>query len=296
MNLDTTASEAPTRPEGDNRARERTEHVYSVGSKVSFVNALSELWLFREVVWSFASRTLRLKYKQTLLGIAWIVIQPLLLVAVFIVVFGRAADISGGGTTYGAFALTSLVGWGFLSSALSIGANSLVADAALLRKVYFPREAPVVGTIGASVPDLFVGMSLIVLCIPFTGASLGWSVVLAPILVAALVIPALAVTLPLAALSVYYRDFRYVVPFGVQLWLFASPVVYPVTSVPERWRPLYAVVNPAVGPLEGLRRVFAVGVPPDWSLLGLSTAAGTVLLVSGYWFFKRLEREFADVV
>jgi lipopolysaccharide transport system permease protein len=218
------------------------------------------------------------------------------MVTVFVLIFGRAANISGGGAPYAAFAVTSLVGWGFLSTVVSLGANALVSDAPLIRKVYFPREAPVVGSVVATIPDLLVGVLLILVAVPVTGATLGWSVAVAPLMIVLLVIPALAITLPLAALSVYYRDFRYVVPFGVQLWLFASPVAYPATAVPEHWRILYAILNPAVGPLDALRHVFALGVAPDWTLVGWSAASGALLLVVGYRFFKRLEREFADVV
>jgi lipopolysaccharide transport system permease protein len=272
------------------------EHIYTARSQVALAEGLRELWVFRQVLWSFASRTFRLKYKQTLLGVAWVVLQPLLMVTVFVLIFGRAANISGGGAPYAAFAVTSLVGWGFLSTVVSLGANALVSDAPLIRKVYFPREAPVVGSVVATIPDLLVGVLLILVAVPVTGATLGWSVALAPLMIVLLVIPALAITLPLAALSVYYRDFRYVVPFGVQLWLFASPVAYPATAVPEHWRILYAILNPAVGPLDALRHVFALGVAPDWTLVGWSAASGALLLVVGYRFFKRLEREFADVV
>ena len=258
--------------------------------------AAAELWAFREVLWAFSIRMLRLRYKQTLLGVVWVVLQPVLFLVVFVLVFGGAANISGGGVDYAAFALSSLVGWSLVSSGVSLGSNALIADAGLMRKVYFPRETPVLGVVVSFIPDLLIGAGLILVCAPFTGASFGWSLLLAPMLFLAILVPTIAVTLPLAALSVYYRDFRFVVPFGIQLWLFASPVAYPVTTVPSEWRSLYALLNPAVGPLEGFRRVFALGDAPDWSLLGISAASGLALLVGGYWFFKRLERQFADVV
>ena len=211
----------------------RPEHVYDADSRFRPVPALTELWTFREVLWAFASRTFRLRYKQTVLGVAWVVLQPLIFLAVFVLVFGRAAGLSGGGAPYAAFAASSLVGWSFVSSSVSLGANSLVFDAGLLRKVYFPREAAVVGCIIAFLPDIAIGMALILVLLPVTGGTVGASLVVAPLLVPALLLPVLGTVLPLSALSVHFRDFRYIIPFGIQLWLFASPVAYPVTELPE---------------------------------------------------------------
>lgn len=272
------------------------EHVYDARARLSLVAALTELWAFREVLWAFAARTLRLRFKQTLLGVAWVVVQPALYLVVFTLVFGRAAGIDGGGTGYAAFAVSAVVGWNVIAQAVQLGTGALVADAGLMRKVYFPREAAVLGSAGSYATDLVIGSLLILVLAPFTHAELGWSLALAPVLFVAVMLPAIAVTLPLAALAVYHRDVRFVIPFGVQLWLFASPVAYPVTVISERWRDLYALANPAVGPLEGFRRVFALGQAPDWRLLGLSTASGLVLLLVGYRFFKGMERQFADVV
>jgi lipopolysaccharide transport system permease protein len=276
--------------------RTRVEHVYDADGRLRATEALAELWQFREVLWAFASRTFRLRYKQTVLGVAWVVLQPLLFLAVFVLVFGRAAGLSGGGAPYAAFAASSLVGWSFVSASVALGANALVVDAGLLRKVYFPREAAVLGCVISFLPDIGIGMGLVLLLLPLTGGSVGLSLVSAPLLVPALLLPVIAVVLPLAALSVHFRDFRYIIPFGIQLWLFASPVAYPVTELPENVRWVYALLNPVVGPLEGMRRVFALGEWPDWELLGLSALTGVVLTVVGYRLFKRLEGQFADVV
>ena len=273
-----------------------SEFVSEATQAVSVRQIAHELVEYREVVWAFTSRSFRLRYKQTLLGVAWVVLQPLLFLFVFVLVFGRAVNISGGGAPYAAFAISALVPWSFVSSSVSYGGNALVTDSTLLRKVYFPREAPVLGSIVSYLPDLLIGTLLILLAVSLTGASIGWSLVTLPLLVIALVVPVTGVSLPLAALSVYYRDFRYVVPFAIQVWLFASPVAYPLTVVPDQWRLPYAAVNPIVGPLEGFRRVFALGEAPDWPLLGVSGASGLVLVAIGYLVFKRLERQLADVV
>jgi lipopolysaccharide transport system permease protein len=247
------------------------------------------------VVWAFTSRSFRLRYKQTVLGVIWVVLQPLLFLGIFVLVFGQAADISGGGAPYAAFALSALVPWGFVAAAVMSGSNALVTDASLLRKVYFPREAPVLGAVASFLVDLLIGIVLIVVAAPFTGAQLGPSLLLTPLLVLALLVPAVGLAMPLAALSVYYRDFRYIIPFALQAALFASPVAYPVTTIPEQWQTLYAL-NPVVGPLDGFRHVFALGDAPDWVLLGISGIAGIVIAVVGYLILKRLERQMADVV
>lgn len=290
---DVAATGAPTPPPG--ASAPLPEFVSDSRGRASLAAAVHELLAFREVIWAFTSRSFRLRYKQTLLGVAWVVLQPLLFLGIFVLVFGRAVEISGGGAPYAAFALSALVPWGFASSAITFGGNALVADASLLRKVYFPRETPVLGAVGSYLPDLGIGILLILIAAPLTGATLGLSLLLAPIVLVALIVPVVGIALPLAALSVYYRDFRYIIPFALQIALFASPVAYPVTTIPDQWRTLYAL-NPVVGPLEGFRRLFALGEAPDWSLLAVSGASALVITSLGYALFKRLERQMADVV
>lgn len=284
-------SESPT-----TRRREPVEHVFDASTAATLRSSLRELVDYREVIWSFAVRSVRVRYKQAAFGVAWAVLQPLALLALFIVFFGRVVKVPTGGIPYAAFAISALVPWQFISSGISYGANALVADGHLMRKAYFPREAPVLGGLMSYLPDLGVGLLLLVVAAPLTGANLDWEVLYLPLLAAALVLPAVAVALPLAALTVYFRDFRFALPLAVQMWLFASPVAYPLTRVPEEWRGVYAAANPVVGTLEGFRRVLAVGVAPDWGLLGLGTLTSVVILLLGYRLFKRLEREFADVV
>lgn len=280
----------------DDARRSRDELVLEGIARPRVSTALRELWQFREVVRSFTSRSVRVRYKQALLGVAWAVIQPLAFLALFVVFFGRIADISGGGIPYAAFALSALVPWQFVSSGISLGANSLVSDAALVRKVYFPREAAVLGSIGATGLDLAIGIGLFLVLAPFLGAHLGLSLLYVPLLVVALALPVVGLCLPLAALNVYYRDFRYALPLMIQLGLFASPVAYPVSAIPEDWQSIYALVNPFVGPLDGFRNAMALDAPPDWHLLGLSALTGILLLGVGYRVFKAFEPEFSDVI
>ena len=278
-------------------ATQPREFVYGESHRVSLVGAARELASYRECVWSFAARSFRVRYKQAALGLAWAVIQPLAFLGVFIAVFSGVAGIKGGGgTTYAAFALSAIVPWQFVSSGVSFGGDSLIQDAGLLRKVFFHREAPVLGAIASYTPDFGIGLALVLLGVPLTGAHLSWQLCFVPLLFLALALPVIAISVPLAGLAVYYRDFKYALPVGIQLWLFASPVAYPVTNIPSHWRWVYALANPIVGMLEGFRRVLAVGTSPDWGLLGISLLSSTVLLIAGFLIFKRLEREFADVV
>jgi len=255
-----------------------------------------ELWAFREVILAFAERNVRVKYKQAVLGVLWAVLQPLIILGVFMVVFGRMANISAGSTSYPAFALAALVPWFFVQTAVTFGAQALLMDSALLRKVYFPRETPVLGAVLSAGLDFAMGFALLMALEPVLGGHLSWNVLMVVPLWLTLAVLTTGVSLILGALNVYYRDFRFVLPVLLQLWMFASPVAYPLSAVRAQWRELYIVLNPAAGILEGFRRALAEGHLPDLGLLALS--AGTSCLVAwiGYWFFKRMEPGLADVV
>jgi lipopolysaccharide transport system permease protein len=260
------------------------------------VDRLRELWAFREVVLAFAERNVRLKYKQAVLGVGWAVLQPLIFLGVFVVVFGRMANVSGGATSYPAFALAALVPWFFVQTSVSFGAQALLMDGALLRKIYFPRETPVLGAVLSSGLDFAVGFGLLLALEPFLGGHLSWYVLMAIPLWLVLAVLTAGVSLLLGALNVYYRDFRYVLPVGLQLWMFASPVAYPLSAVRAQWRNLYVALNPAAGLLDGFRRALAEGRMPDLHLFAASTVAACVIAYVGYWVFKRMEPGFADVV
>ena len=272
------------------------ELVFEAAPQRRLRNALRELWSFRGGVLAFAERDVRVKYKQAALGIGWAVVQPLAFMAVFVFAFGHAAKVPGGGSSYAAFTLSALVPWTFLQTGVTFGAQSLLNDSALLRKVYFPREVPVLGAVLSAVVDLGIGLILFCVLGPIFGASVSPTWLLAPLLALPLALLAGGVGLALAALNVYYRDFRYALPFVLQLWLFASPVAYPLTVVPEQWRNLYVTLNPAAGILDGFRRALALGELPDPVTLSISVAGCAVVVWLGYRMFKRLEPNFADVV
>jgi len=273
-----------------------TELVIEAGPRPALIQGLRELWASREVVWAFAERDTRLKYKQAALGVAWAVIQPLAFLAILFIVFGRVAKISGGGVSYPAFALAALVPWFYVQSAVSFGAQALLLDAALVRKVYFPREAPVLGSVLSAGLDFAIGLGLMVILGPVLGSRLSWTMLLAVPLWLILAVMASGMAMILGALNVYYRDFRYVLPLVLQFWMYASPVAYPLTAVPERLKALYTLANPATGILDSFNRVLTKGELPDPNLLAISTIAALLVAVIGYWFFKRMEPGFAETI
>jgi lipopolysaccharide transport system permease protein len=272
------------------------EFVIERGGRVRLATALRELWTYRAIIIAFAERNVRVKYKQAALGIAWAVIQPLVFMAIFTLTIGRLAGVSGGGVDYAAFTLSALVPWTFLSTGVSFGANALITDGALIRKVYFPREVPVLGAILAAVVDFLIALILFFVVGPFLGAQVSAWWLLAPVLAIPLTLLAAGVSIVFGALNVYYRDFRYALPFLLQLWLFASPVAYPLSAVPESWRWLYLVMNPAAGLIDAFSRTLAAGVAPDVPALSIGVAETIVVSFVGYRVFKALEPSFADVI
>jgi ABC-type polysaccharide/polyol phosphate export permease len=255
-----------------------------------------ELWAFRGTMLAFAQRDIRVKYKQAVLGIGWAIIQPIVFVGIFTFALGRAAHVSGGGVPYGAFALSTLVPWTALQGGVVNGTSALLADASIVRKIYFPREVPVVGSVLAAAPDLVVGLALALAVGPFVGAHPSPAWLLVPFLAALTLLLALAVSLLLAGLNVYYRDLRHALPFALQAWLFASPVVYPLTSMSPRSRAVIITINPAAGLMDSWRRVLALGQPPSGGAALAAVVSTAVLLIVGYRLFKTLEPNFADVI
>ncbi len=258
--------------------------------------SLAELWGSRSLVLAFAERDVRVKYKQALLGFAWATLQPLGFLVIFALFFGRVARISGGGVPYAAFALSALVPWIFLQTSVSLGAQALLGDAGLVRKVYFPREVPILGAVLSAGLDFAFAFLILLILGPILGMRLALVTLLAFPLWLALALLASGVALAVGALNVYYRDFRYALPFLIQLWMFGSPVVYPLSSVPASWRPYYVTLNPAAGILDGFRHVTALGTLPDWKTLAVALAGSVVVAGLGYWLFKKIEPGFADAI
>jgi lipopolysaccharide transport system permease protein len=256
---------------------------------------LGELWRYRELLVFLAWRDIALRYKQTALGVAWAVIQPLFTMLVFSVFFGALAKVPSDGIPYPLFALVGLLPWQLFAYALTQASNSLVAEQRLITKVYFPRLLIPLASVLAGLCDFLIAFGLVVVGLLVYGVAPGWPLLAVPLLTLFAVVTAMAVGLWLAALNVQFRDVRYTVPFLTQIWMFLTPVAYPSSIVPERWRALYGL-NPMAGVVEGFRWALLGRADLPLGLMAVSAVVVLVLLVGGLFYFRRLERTFADVV
>ena len=256
---------------------------------------LDELWEYRELLYFLTWRDIKVRYKQTVLGAAWAIIQPFFTMVVFSLFFGKLAKVPSDGIPYPIFAYAALVPWTFFANGLNQSANSLVGDANLIKKVYFPRLAIPISIVIAGVVDFVLAFIVLLGMMVFYGIFPTLNIIWLPFLLLLTFVTSLGTGLWLAALNVQFRDVRYTVPFLTQFWLFASPIAYPSSLLSEPWRTLYGI-NPMVGVVEGFR----------WALLGTDTAPGPIMMVSslvalalligGAYYFRRLEKSFADVV
>lgn len=255
---------------------------------------LKELWDYRELLYFLVWRDVKVRYKQTAFGVAWAVLQPLLAMFVFSLFFGRLARMDSDGVPYPVFNLAGLVPWTFFVFGLTEAANSLVASRHLITKVYFPRLAVPLAPVIAGLIDLAIAFVLLLVVMRWYGIAPGMrTFLLLPLLLLAFA-TALGAGLWLAALNVQYRDVRYVLPFLTQLWLFATPVVYPSSLVPAHWRAVYGL-NPMVGVVDGFRWALLGGPAPGATIVASSIAA-LALAITGALYFRRMERRLADIV
>jgi lipopolysaccharide transport system permease protein len=256
---------------------------------------LRELWEYRELLWFLVWRDVKVRYKQTVLGAGWAILQPVATMVVFSLFFGRLAGMPSDGLPYPIFSFAGLVPWTFFSQGLSQSANSLVGSHNLITKVYFPRLAIPISTVLAGLVDFALSFLVLLVMMFAYGIVPGPEVLaLAPLLLLALV-TALGAGLWLSALNVQFRDVRYIVPFLTQLWLFLTPIAYPSSLLGEPWRTVYGL-NPMAGVVEGFRwALLGTGEPPG-AMLAASVLAALALLASGALYFRRTERTFADVI
>lgn len=255
---------------------------------------VAELWRYRELLWILTERDIKVRYKQTVLGFLWAIIQPLMMMVVFSVFFGRLAGMPSDGLPYPIFVYAGLLPWTFFANATGNASASLVGSAGLVSKVYFPRLVIPLSSAGSALVDFAIAILVLLAMMLWYGVGLSLNLVAAPLLVAGAILIALGVGIGVSALTVTYRDFRYAVPFMMQLWLFATPVVYPASLVPESWRWLM-FLNPMAGIIEGFRSAF-LDRPFDWPSIGLSFAVAVVVFAVGIAYFERVERRFADVI
>lgn len=256
---------------------------------------LVELWEYRELLYFLIWRDVKVRYKQTVLGASWAIIQPFFTMVVFSLFFGNLAKIPSDGVPYPIFSFAALVPWTFFSNGLTKGSNSLVGSSNLIKKIYFPRLAMPIANVLSGIVDFILAFATLLGMMLFYGIVPTINVVWLPFFLLLALVTSLGVSLWLSAMNVQFRDVQHIIPFLTQFWLFATPIAYPSSLLPEPWRMVYAV-NPMVGVVEGFR----------WALLGTDTSPGLVVavsslvavavLVSGMYYFKRLEKTFADVL
>jgi lipopolysaccharide transport system permease protein len=253
---------------------------------------LQSVWEYRELVYYMVWRDIKVRYKQTVLGFSWALIQPLASLMVFSIIFGRLAQLPSEGVPYPVFTLAALLPWQLFSSGFTGAGNSVAGNAAVISKVYFPRLIIPLAAVVATLVDFAVSLLLLIALMLWYGVPFSPNILFLPLFAAISVVTALAAGLWTASLNVKYRDVRYLLPYFLQLWMFASPVVYSITLVPERYRALYGL-NPLVGVIQGFRWAIFGGESP-WPLMAGSLAIAAVLLLSGLYYFRRAEEQFSD--
>jgi lipopolysaccharide transport system permease protein len=257
---------------------------------------LNELWRYRELLYFLTWRDIKVRYKQTVLGAAWAVLQPFATMVVFTMFLGKVAGIDTGATPYPLFVFAGLLTWTFFANAVSTAGQSIVGNQNLVTKVYFPRLIIPMSAVGVGLVDFLIAFGMLVILMIYFGAAFSWTILLTPAIFLLLAIAALGVGTLLAALTVAYRDFRYVVPFGVQLWMFATPTIYmPVDDLVGPRGQMLLPLNPAYGLIYNFRQAMLGGTIDLYSLT-VSASVGLAMLVLGCMYFRRVERSFADII
>ena len=256
---------------------------------------VTDLWEYRELLYFLIWRDIKIRYKETVLGAAWAILQPFFTMVIFTIFFGRLASIPSDGVPYPIFAYAALVPWTFFANGLTQAVNSVVGGANLIKKVYFPRLILPIAAVLAGVVDFVFAFAVLLGMTLYYRITPSWHILMLPVFLLLVLIAALSVALWLSALNVQFRDIRYIAPFIVQVWLFATPIAYPSTLLPEPWRTVYGL-NPMVGVVEGFRwALLGSGAGPS-PMMAVSGAVCLVLLVGGAYYFRRIERTFADVI
>ena len=253
-----------------------------------------ELYRYRDLLWFLTWRSIKVLYAQSAIGIGWAVLQPLCAMLIFTVIFGRFAGIESDGVPYSIFSFVALVPWTYFSNALLEASNSLVNQAQMITKVYFPRVVLPLAAVFAKLIDFCIAMVMLALLMAWFQFLPTWNVLALPLLVLIMVAAAAGLGMWLTAMAIQYRDVKHALNFVVQLLMYSTPVVYPTAIVPAKWQPIYAL-NPMVGVIEGFRAALLGTRAMPWDWIGIGALSATVLLVSGLMYFRRQERLFADV-
>lgn len=257
---------------------------------------VQELWRFRELLFFLVWRDIKVRYKQAILGVAWAILQPAMLMVVFSVFLGRLAGLSGGEIPYPLFVLTGLIAWTFFASAVSQGGNSVIGSERLITKIYFPRLAIPFASIGAAVFDFVISLGLLGALMAYYGYAPSWQIVFAPLVFAIILVAAAGMGTLLAALTVLFRDFRYVTPFLIQVGMYATPTIYMLLPEdPSQSLKVWLAVNPLIAPIAAFRACL-LGGPIPWESFAVSAAVAAGLFVLGCLYFRKVEDEFADKI
>ena len=272
-------------------------HILIQSSRPWFSVDLSELWAFRDLLSILALRDIKLRYKQTFLGVTWVILQPLVASLIFAIIFGRIAALPSDGKPYLLFVYSGMLAWNLFSNCLLRAGNSLISDSKLITKVYFPRLMIPMASSLAVLLDFAVAFVVMIglLLVYHNEAPLTWNILALPVLIFILIVISIGVSLFLSALNVYYRDFMYTLPFVIQIWMYASPVVYSTNMIPARWQ-FFFFLNPITGIIDGFRwALLGTGTFP-WLSMSISVIMSAVCFAVGVYTFQRVEAQFADVV
>jgi lipopolysaccharide transport system permease protein len=255
----------------------------------------SALWEYRELLYLLVWRDIKVRYKQTAIGVSWVVLQPLITMLIFTAIFGYMAKMPSDGVWYPAFTLAALLPWTYFSQAITRSGSSLVSNANLVSKIYFPRLLLPLANIVAPLVDFALSLIMLFGLLAYAGIPLTWKVVTLPVFILLAMLTAMGLSLFVSAMNVRYRDVGHAIPFLVQILMFLSPIVYPVSLVPEQWRMLYSL-NPMAGVIEGFRWALLGKALPDVMMMSASFFVLCVVVLAGMMYFRQMERQFADVI
>jgi lipopolysaccharide transport system permease protein len=259
------------------------------------IENIRELYKTRELLWVWTLREIRARYKQSILGGIWAILQPLSLMLIFTAVFSYLAEIPSDGIPYPVFSYSALLPWTFFATSVSFGVNSLIGNMNLVTKIYFPREVLPFASIGASFLDYLIASSIFLVLLLYYQVPFQSTLLYLPMLLIIQIILTAGISLLVASTVVFFRDMRFIVPLGLQLWMYMTPIVYPLSLVPERFRLIY-MLNPMASLIDGYRRITLLGQAPQWDYLVLGAGLSIALLWVSYFFFKKAESVFADII
>ena len=259
------------------------------------IKYINTLYSYRELLREWIARDLKVRYKQSFLGSAWAILQPLSLMVVFSVIFTQFVKIPSDGVPYPVFSYAALLPWTFFAGSISLASQSLVQNMNLVTKIYFPREILPVSVVMAGLVDFLIGSIILIGMIFIYQIKIQITVLMLPAILLIQILLTFGIVLITSALNVFYRDIRFIIPLGLQLWMYATPIIYPITLVPERFRVLY-MLNPMAGMIESYRLVLIYGMWPDWRIIGYLFLFSISIFCLGYVYFKRVEWKFPDLI